>query len=68
MISKNKLYNQSRHSVALEHKLSDKEIEVIDKCQFEFVKDKIQEDKSVRLPNFAIFLLKTRFENDGNNS
>lgn len=65
MTNKNHEYNKARHSIALEHGISDEEINFIDRVQFEFLREKMKELKSVRLPNFAIFLLKTKFIKDG---
>ena len=56
-------YNEEKHEIGLKNSIPDKEIDIIDKVQFEFVRDMMKLKKSVRLPNFGIFTLKGKYSN-----
>jgi len=51
-------YEDLKKDIAKQAGISLKDIDVIDKIQFEFLRKMMQEKKSVRLPSFGIFMLK----------
>lgn len=63
MTSKEQEYKKDMHSIALEYSLTDKELEEIEKSQFEFLADCIKNLKTLRIPSFGVFDLKTRYKN-----
>jgi nucleoid DNA-binding protein len=62
-ILKDKNYKKDLHSIALNNSLSDGDIDEIERIQFEFLVECMKNFKSVRLPSFGVFDLKTRFKN-----
>lgn len=64
MSSKDSEFKKDLHSIALANSLTDKEVEEIEKIQFEFVVECMKNFKSVRLPSFGVFDLKQRFKNE----
>jgi len=58
-------YKNFQKDLALRNNLSLREIEIIDRSQFEVLRYvAMPELKSLRLPNFGIFLIKERFKNE----